>query len=78
MDKKLEPGIRVTVKRQNNSECGKKLFGKVVSPETPRTESGLYWGYQVRYADSFRKILTGISFQYYFFQNFFVVVVKKK
>lgn len=58
IDKKLEPGIRVTVKRLNG--LSKKLRGIIVSPEVPRIELGLYWGYQVRYADSFGKILSGI------------------
>jgi hypothetical protein len=47
----------VTVKKLEN--VSKNLRGQVVSPETPRVESGLYWGYQVRYAESFRRILTG-------------------
>ena len=37
-----------------------KLKGLVVSPNTPRCENGLYWGYQVRYASSFKKVLTGL------------------
>lgn len=58
VDKKLQPGIRVTVKRidlQNSH----KLRGVVVSPETPRIEDGIYWGYQVRNATSFRKVIYG-------------------
>lgn len=48
----------MTVKKIE-SGWSKKFKGQVVSPETPRTQSGLYWGYQVRYADSFRKVLNG-------------------
>ncbi|RMZ99481.1 hypothetical protein BpHYR1_028730 [Brachionus plicatilis] len=61
IDKKLQPGIRVTVKKLV-ADSG-KIKGKVVSPETPRVESGLYWGYQVRYAGSFRKIIFESSFK---------------
>ena len=57
VDKKLQSGIRVTVKKINGNLS--KLRGLVVSPEMPRTQNGLYWGYQVRYASSFRKILSG-------------------
>ena len=45
------------MKKQTTSSG--KLKGLVVSPETPRVESGLYWGYQVRYASAFRKIIYG-------------------
>jgi hypothetical protein len=47
------------MKRLTNSG---KIKGVVVSPNTPRTEHGFYWGYQVRYASSFKKVLTGLSF----------------
>ncbi len=48
----------MTVKKQMvNSN---KFTGLIVSPDTPRTEEGLYWGYQVRYAGAFRKIIYGI------------------
>ena len=30
-----------------------------MSPETPRIEDGIYWGYQVRNATSFRKVIYG-------------------
>ena len=42
-------------------ENSQKLRGVVVSPETPRTEDGIYWGYQVRNASSFRKVIYGKS-----------------
>jgi hypothetical protein len=45
VDKKLQTGIRVTVKKLPTKSD--KLIGEVVSPETPRKEDGLYWGYQV-------------------------------
>ena len=36
----------------------KKVKGKVVSPSTPRTESGTYWGYTVRVANSLGAVFT--------------------
>ncbi len=64
VDKKLTPGIRVTVKNQSKPGSS-KLKGLIVSPETPRTQNGIYWGYQVRYAGSFRKVLYGQNKFYY-------------
>ena len=57
MDKKLQIGVRVTVQKRKGSSSSGKLKGTVVSPVTPRIDSGLYWGYQVRYASAFRKVL---------------------
>lgn len=38
---------------------GTKFYtGTVVSPSTPRTEEGLYWGYSVRLASSFGAVFT--------------------
>ncbi len=61
MDKKLKAGIRVTVKKQ--ASPGGKMTGLVVSPDTPRTEEGTYWGYQVRYASAFRNVLHESPYQ---------------
>jgi len=36
----------------------KQLKGQVVSPVTPYTEAGLYWGYRVRLANSLGKVFT--------------------
>jgi predicted SPOUT superfamily RNA methylase MTH1 len=59
VDKKLKPGVRVTVQKVDLSNSH-KFKGVVVSPETPRIKNGIYWGYQVRYASSFKKVLHGI------------------
>ncbi|KAF9429910.1 hypothetical protein BGZ94_009025 [Podila epigama] len=40
----------------------KYFMGTVVSPKTPREETGYYWGYQVRLADSISKVLTESPF----------------
>ncbi|KAL1423660.1 hypothetical protein MTO96_021033 [Rhipicephalus appendiculatus] len=47
IDRCLQPGVRVTVKMKEGVP-GKKLRGTAVSPSCPRTEAGLYWGYEVR------------------------------
>lgn len=40
----------------------KKRIGTVVHPETPRTEEGLYWGYQVRLAKSLGAVFVECPF----------------
>lgn len=56
VDKHLTPGIRVTVRLFPSVKNVKKRFGELVSPTTPRTELGIYWGYTVRLADSLSDI----------------------
>ncbi|KAH8416201.1 hypothetical protein KR222_010981, partial [Zaprionus bogoriensis] len=58
IDKALEPGVRVTVKMEPPSEASRKQRGTLVSPEEPRRETGVYWGYQVRIAHSLSEIFT--------------------
>lgn len=60
IDRALKPGVRVTVEMPCE---GKKEIGKVVSPRTPREVRGTYWGYQVRLASSFSRVLTEAPFQ---------------
>lgn len=50
LDKKLEPGTRVTVMLPPKNQGSHKLNGVVVSPTEPRRKLGLYWGYEVRLA----------------------------
>ncbi|KAG7308064.1 hypothetical protein JYU34_006706 [Plutella xylostella] len=57
-DKLLNPGIRVTVKLFPVAEGSKKLKGKIVSLATPRAETGVYWGYTVRIANSLGQIFS--------------------
>lgn len=56
IDRHLQPGVRVTVKLAEKVP-GKKLRGSAVSPSCPRTEGGLYWGYEVRLARSLGAVL---------------------
>ncbi|EDW01743.1 putative methyltransferase C9orf114 [Drosophila grimshawi] len=58
VDKALEPGVRVTVKMEPTSDASRKQRGTLVSPEEPRRETGVYWGYQVRIAHSLSEIFT--------------------
>ncbi|KAH8232909.1 hypothetical protein KR026_001772 [Drosophila bipectinata] len=58
VDKAVEPGVRVTVKMDPPSETTKKQRGTLVSPDEPRRETGVYWGYQVRIAHSLSEIFT--------------------
>lgn len=74
IDKHLQPGLRVTIQRtditreeyfqnrdaQNNKK--KRIPGDIVSPSTPRLDSGFYWGYQVRRADSIGSIIENCPF----------------
>lgn len=51
--------VRVTVRmgEEVKDEGSKKVrHGTAVSPEEPRTNLGLYWGYQVRIAKSFKAV----------------------
>ncbi|XP_036331009.1 putative methyltransferase C9orf114 [Rhagoletis pomonella] len=58
VNKAIEPGVRVTVKLENVKDNTKKLRGKIVSPDEPRRETGVYWGYTVRIAHSLAEIFT--------------------
>ncbi|XP_019853232.1 PREDICTED: putative methyltransferase C9orf114 homolog [Amphimedon queenslandica] len=63
VNKKLETGVRVTVKMKKRSESGNNLRGKIVAPSIPLTSKGIYWGYQVRYARSFGEVFTSSSYK---------------
>ncbi|XP_062594127.1 putative methyltransferase C9orf114 homolog [Saccostrea cucullata] len=58
IDKLLQPGIRVTVRINQYDSSRRILKGQVVSPSTPREDSGLYWGYSVRLAKSIGAVFT--------------------
>ncbi|KAH8301692.1 hypothetical protein KR059_008706, partial [Drosophila kikkawai] len=58
VDKAIEPGVRVTVRMDPASETSRKQRGTLVSPDEPRRETGVYWGYQVRIAHSLSEIFT--------------------
>ncbi|XP_026482205.1 putative methyltransferase C9orf114 homolog [Ctenocephalides felis] len=59
VDKTLTAGLRVTVKLNScNTENEKKMKGLIVSPSRPRAETGVYWGYTVRIANSLSEVFT--------------------
>ena len=59
VDTKLDPNLRVTVKLPTGADLkSKKLRGKVVPPSQPRQETGIYWGYTVRIANSLSQVFT--------------------
>ena len=62
VDKILTPGLRVTV-RLDPEQTGSKIYGSVVSPSTPRVESGMYWGYSVRLAESLSAVFAGTPYK---------------
>jgi predicted SPOUT superfamily RNA methylase MTH1 len=59
VDKQLPEGLRVTVKIPQESDLkSKKLKGKIVSPSEPRQRTGIYWGYNVRIANSISQVFS--------------------
>ncbi|KAK9885937.1 hypothetical protein WA026_013814 [Henosepilachna vigintioctopunctata] len=52
IDKLLTEGFRCTVRILPGKNNSKKFKGLVVHPDTPRKETGIYWGYNVRLAKS--------------------------
>lgn len=59
VDKQLPEGLRVTVKIPKDSDLkSKKLKGKIVSPSEPRQRTGIYWGYNVRIANSISQVFS--------------------
>ncbi|XP_059615392.1 putative methyltransferase C9orf114 homolog [Phlebotomus argentipes] len=57
VEETLTPGIRVTVKLSDQKE-GKKVRAAVVSPALPRQETGVYWGYSVRIAETISQVFS--------------------
>ncbi|GAB9464773.1 hypothetical protein Gpo141_00002199 [Globisporangium polare] len=57
VDKRIQPGIRVTVKiDEATKEHKKKMMGKLVSSAEPREQLGVYWGYTSRFATSLSNV----------------------
>jgi predicted SPOUT superfamily RNA methylase MTH1 len=59
VDRRLKPGLRVTVRLAEGYLWDRKISGKIVSPSEPRTAGGLYWGYTTRLAASLSAVLAG-------------------
>ncbi|XP_075169268.1 28S rRNA (uridine-N(3))-methyltransferase [Haematobia irritans] len=62
VNKALTAGLRVTVKLEKAQENTRKQRGTIVSPDEPRRETGVYWGYTVRIAHSISEIFTKSSY----------------
>lgn len=58
IDKLLTPGLRVTVRMLPDAETKKKFNGKVESLHIPRAETGVYWGYVVRIANTLSEVFS--------------------
>ncbi|CAK9799543.1 Putative methyltransferase C9orf114 homolog [Anthophora quadrimaculata] len=58
VDKVLTAGLRVTVKIPGDQPNPKKLKGFIVPPDIPKSDTGIYWGYNVRLANNLTEALT--------------------
>lgn len=59
VNKSLPENLRVTVKLPPTTDLkSKKLKGKIVSPSEPRRATGIYWGYNVRIANSISQVFS--------------------
>ena len=64
VDTKLDPGVRVTVRMPQGIDLkSRKIRGKIVSPSQPRLETGIYWGYNVRIANSLSQVFTKCPYE---------------
>lgn len=63
VNRNITPGVRVTVRLEEDWGEGGRQRGFVVSPREPTAKSGLYWGYQVRLADSLSSVFSGCSYK---------------
>ncbi|XP_040260782.1 putative methyltransferase C9orf114 homolog [Bufo bufo] len=63
IDKQLQAGVRVTVQMQPENPDRKVRKGIVVSPQHPRTEDAIYWGYRVRLASCLSAVFTECPFK---------------
>ncbi|KAI9325032.1 putative RNA methyltransferase-domain-containing protein [Zopfochytrium polystomum] len=66
VEKVIKPGVRVTVKldgEQWTSPSPNYIAGTIVSPNAPRQEAGLYWGFRVRLAASLAKVMQDSPFR---------------
>ncbi|TMW62299.1 hypothetical protein Poli38472_009792 [Pythium oligandrum] len=64
VDKRIQPGVRVTVKiDEATKDHKKKMMGKLVSSAEPREQLGVYWGYTARFASSLSNVWKDCPFQ---------------
>jgi predicted SPOUT superfamily RNA methylase MTH1 len=63
INRTIQPGVRVTVKIDEPGKSKKLLHGDVIAPTIPRSNHGLYWGYQARLATSLNEVFTGCPYE---------------
>jgi predicted SPOUT superfamily RNA methylase MTH1 len=64
VDLKLDPGIRVTVRMPEGIDLkSRKIRAKIVPPSQPRLETGIYWGYTVRIANSLSEVFSKCPYE---------------
>jgi len=73
LDRRLKPGVRVTVKLTSSDPVGgsgqkhqqrpHELSGVAVSPAAPRETAGLYWGYTTRLAKNLTEVFAQSPFK---------------
>jgi predicted SPOUT superfamily RNA methylase MTH1 len=61
LDRRLKPGVRVTVKLDPRHDPPSR--GVAVAPSAPREEAGLYWGYTTRVAKNLAEVFAGCPFK---------------
>lgn len=61
IDRRLRPGVRVTVKLDPRHDPPSR--GLAVAPSAPREEGGLYWGYTTRVAGNLPEVFAGCPFK---------------
>ncbi|GAA5802978.1 putative RNA methyltransferase [Helicostylum pulchrum] len=69
IDRAVQAGVRVTVELSEaisaaDTRKGQKpIAANVVSPKVPREKNGLYWGYNIRLASSFSRVMTECPYE---------------
>mmetsp|Transcript_4392 Transcript_4392/g.5414 ORF Transcript_4392/g.5414 Transcript_4392/m.5414 type:complete len:190 (-) Transcript_4392:66-635(-) len=63
LEKKIPQGTRVTIRFESAKKTGKHYTGSVVSPQTPREEKGIYWGYTTRLAKNLSSVFSECPYE---------------
>ncbi|KAL5782555.1 hypothetical protein ACOSP7_007584 [Xanthoceras sorbifolium] len=63
IDQVLEPGVRVTVAMGTDRNLDDDIPRQVVPSSKPKEESGMYWGYKVRYASNISSVFKNCSYK---------------
>ncbi|KAJ0093877.1 hypothetical protein Patl1_25420 [Pistacia atlantica] len=63
IDQVLKPGVRVTVAMGTNRNLDSDFPRNVVPASKPKEETGMYWGYKVRYASDISSVFKDCSYK---------------